>query len=481
MPPRQHPRSWLAGRLRSAAGAVQRLAGRVEPAGHLPQQPPSATPVATPRRFGEPPQHWLDLVAAHAPGLLHDLALDPSPADNAEDRARGGLPGRVDAVGTDPTVDGRFGSGGSFGVPADPSGTGGAPGRAPDTGGARGTAGRGAVVSGYDAPTRSPVRSRSGRPSQVGDPPGGGEVGDPSRGGEVGDPSGGSARGSTRERVPPAAGPAAATRSAGTTSPAGPGAAVPGVRPAAPAHGTAGHTAAADTSADASRLGRPGGSPPPIRSMVFGSPGPATGQPRRPEAGPSPRPPLGPQRSGDVDHGVRRATDPSPAGPAADRRSAGRDGFRGDSDGPSRLAGDRRDRRDSAPSGDLWSRADAATGPASHGRAARSNPGRRADPWTGWSAVRAEDTAASGRVVDGGPWLALPGEPARLPGASHGTRTTVTDGGRAAGTDAPRPVVPSRGVDPWPALPDDSVLWSVAGAALDTAQSTRLDQEQAGG
>ncbi|MGC4835588.1 hypothetical protein ACLQ3D_13920 [Micromonospora vinacea] len=35
-------------------------------------------------------------------------------------------------------------------------------------------------------------------------------------------------------------------------------------------------------------------------------------------------------------------------------------------------------------------------------------------------------------------------------------------------------------LDPWPALPDDTALWSVAGAAVDTAQLTRLDREQAG-
>ena len=55
MPPRRHPRSWLAGRLRSAAGAVQRLAGQVEPTGHLPRRPPRgrADGRATPLR--EPP------------------------------------------------------------------------------------------------------------------------------------------------------------------------------------------------------------------------------------------------------------------------------------------------------------------------------------------------------------------------------------------------------------------------------------------
>ncbi|MEO3774728.1 hypothetical protein ABGB10_30490, partial [Micromonospora sp. B9E7] len=98
MPPRPHPRSWLAGRLRSAAGAVQRLAGRVEPVGQPRQQPPSDPP----RRFGEPPRHWLDLVATHAPGLLRDLDLDPPAADPARGRDDGfGLGDRIDRGGPD--------------------------------------------------------------------------------------------------------------------------------------------------------------------------------------------------------------------------------------------------------------------------------------------------------------------------------------------------------------------------------------------
>ncbi|WP_280101416.1 hypothetical protein [Micromonospora arborensis] len=36
-------------------------------------------------------------------------------------------------------------------------------------------------------------------------------------------------------------------------------------------------------------------------------------------------------------------------------------------------------------------------------------------------------------------------------------------------------------LDPWPALPDDTTLWSVAGAAVNDAQLSRLDREQAGG
>lgn len=110
MPPRRLPRSWLAGRLRSAAGAVQRLAGRVEPSvatGQRSVRRPSEVRTAAPRRFGEPPQHWLDLVAAHAPGLLQDLDLDVPPGGRASTDAadtdtgdgRYGWPGREDGAG----------------------------------------------------------------------------------------------------------------------------------------------------------------------------------------------------------------------------------------------------------------------------------------------------------------------------------------------------------------------------------------------
>ncbi|MER7590931.1 hypothetical protein ABTW72_25675 [Micromonospora sp. NPDC127501] len=91
--------------------------------------------------------------------------------------------------------------------------------------------------------------------------------------------------------------------------------------------------------------------------------------------------------------------------------------------------------------------------------------------------------------MDGGPWLALPGEPAphghpaalRDAGTGTGDGGTGTgDGGRATGIDGPPPSAAVRSVDPWPALPDDTALWSVAGAAVDTAQLIRLDREQAG-
>ncbi|KAB1917930.1 hypothetical protein F8280_28880 [Micromonospora noduli] len=106
--------------------------------------------------------------------------------------------------------------------------------------------------------------------------------------------------------------------------------------------------------------------------------------------------------------------------------------------------------------------------------------------WTGSTATSAGDPSASARgdldrLADGGPWLALPGEPAPPghPAALRDAGTGTPGGGRATGIDGP-PNAAARSVDPWPALPDDTTLWSVAGAAVDTAQLTRLDREQAG-
>ncbi|MEV4482611.1 hypothetical protein [Micromonospora coxensis] len=87
MPPRPVPRSWLARRLRDAADAAERWAARSGPAD---ADPPVDVP---PRRPGQPPEHWLRLVAEHAPGLLRDLDLPPDaagwPAGPAPSEVRG--------------------------------------------------------------------------------------------------------------------------------------------------------------------------------------------------------------------------------------------------------------------------------------------------------------------------------------------------------------------------------------------------------
>ncbi|MEV0809220.1 hypothetical protein [Micromonospora sp. NPDC050200] len=161
-PPRPGPRSWLARRLRVAADAVQRWADDAGPV------PPAEVTPDLPRRPGQPPEHWLRLVAAHAPGLLHGLDLDPdAPPDHAGpstaagrlqgDGVRGnappraGGPARADAPGTPPAARSGMSGAAWAGGPGDtesPTAGGWPAGSAPGTtggwpdGGAPGTAGR---------------------------------------------------------------------------------------------------------------------------------------------------------------------------------------------------------------------------------------------------------------------------------------------------------------------------------------------------
>ncbi|KKJ93183.1 hypothetical protein LQ51_30880, partial [Micromonospora sp. HK10] len=121
MRPRPRPRDWLARALRVTADQLApptgRAAGRPAP-GDL-----------TPGRPGDPPEHWLRLVAAHAPGLLRDLPyatgqdrpLGPGfPADashpDAGDRGAGN-----GGDGTDPGSPGAGGVGGRW-TAGDPAG-----------------------------------------------------------------------------------------------------------------------------------------------------------------------------------------------------------------------------------------------------------------------------------------------------------------------------------------------------------------------
>ncbi|MEU8392051.1 hypothetical protein [Micromonospora sp. NPDC048842] len=486
MPPRRRPRSWLAGRLRSAAGAVQRLAGRVEAAGHLP--PPSQTPVVAPRRFGEPPRHWLDLVAAHAPGLLHDLDLDPSPNGTAEaevrDGGQGESTGRVDAEGADPVVDGR----------SDESSRLGRPGRSSRIDGQADVGGPGA--SGDERSTRSRAESRTGRsacPSRAGGQPDG-------TGSSAAAPSGGGTPSSSSDLTTPPAGstwPDASTPPAGSTWPGGPDATVPPVRRAVRADTTALDTTALDTTTvdstalhstalEARGLPRADGPRQSVPSMVFGPPSSPSGRPHRAEAEATrttSHPPLDAQWSGEVDHW--RSTGSSIARPTADRLPGGRGGFRGDSDAqPSPTENQSGHPRGDAPSTATTSRVDAM---AARRLLNEPNRGGVGASWTSSTATSAGNRPTSGRadlvrVVDGGPWPALPGEPAPPghPAAVGIPGTETSGGGRVTGIDGPLPGAAARSVDPWPALPDDTALWSVAGAAVDTAQLTRLDREQAG-
>ncbi|WP_406069960.1 hypothetical protein [Micromonospora sp. NBC_01638] len=448
MPPRRHPRSWLADRLRSAAGAVQRLAGRIEPAGQL---PPSEAPTAAPRRFGEPPQHWLDLVAAHAPGLLHDLDLDMSPVGSDDASVHDDRPGGSASTGRDgvdaagPATDRAFGSTARVG------GTGAAGGSNP---GARGFAGADG--------SRSPgATERPGRRSQAADGADGTKIGSAS-------PFG---RGAASPSEPdPSTGPDATNGSAGSARPAGPDGSV--------------------------RRGAGGDTPAPTSHPLHRTDNlESTRITRRATR-------IGPPASTSVTGGT-----------AADGLSPGRDGFRGGSadghtwgrEGQPEFTGER---RTGEPDRARTSRLGGAAGAAPDGRDLDGpNLGRLAS-WSG-SAGATVAAGAGGTTIDGrgdlasttggGPWLALPDEPAWVgqpAGRPAGQRVTEagtisgtwadergrgpTDGGWSASTGPWSSVIEARVTDPWPALPDDATLWTVPGDALDAAQLSRLDREQAG-
>ncbi|MFG1866603.1 hypothetical protein [Micromonospora arborensis] len=492
MPPRRHPRSWLAGRLRSAAGAVHRLAGRVEPAGHLPASPPSAPPTAAPRRFGEPPQHWLDLVSAHAPGLLHDLDLDVSPLRPDDAAAYDDRPGETGSIG-------RLGHAApapGYGFDSTTSASGAAEAGGPVTSGSAGPDG-----------SRSPGGTgRSGRTSATGDGPAGDGTGSPGRG--------------------------------GPDTPAGPSGSDASARPTR--SGTGGDTAPAG-GGGLPRAGEPAQQVRPvIRPATSGPLAVPTGHLRH--------------RTDDLEairpapHAPRSTIDPRwtrPQGTTgdalADRLSTGPDGSRGD---PDRSADDQRQRKETQPrftgaqprftSGQPGFTADQpgfagdqpgfAGGRGGPGAARSSGPSStaagqaptgpdldavdRVPRWTGsagaTAAADAEGTTLDRRrdldhAASDWPWLALPDEPARprrqprrpagqrvdetetLDGAAWagGWGRGRTDGGRPTG--APSSTAGARVTDPWPALPDDAALWTVSGDALTDAQLSRLDREQAGG
>ncbi|MET8309318.1 hypothetical protein [Micromonospora sp. NPDC005173] len=78
------------------------------------------------------------------------------------------------------------------------------------------------------------------------------------------------------------------------------------------------------------------------------------------------------------------------------------------------------------------------------------------------------------RAAGSGPWPALPDEP-----ASPGHRAGEAEPG-GSGPDLTGGGWSAVASGLWPALPDDRPLWTVPGEALDAAQLSRLDREQAG-
>ncbi|MET7822897.1 hypothetical protein [Micromonospora zamorensis] len=494
MPPRRHPRSWLAGRLRSAAGAVQRLAGRVEPTGHLPQRPPPDAPTAAPRRFGEPPRHWLDLVAAHAPGLLRDLDLDASPTDGGQIR------------GHDDQQDG-------------PATTAVAPEDGP--------------VRWADEPSRWDTTDRPGTPAgeDTGRSAGtdgfrAGDTAGTGRTDAVTQPGGRGGRVLWSSGTPGSFGLPGATATAGGVEPVD-GTGRAGIHATVGDLGPSGrHDTAGQHGTDGTATGSDG------RAISVGGTATGVGGPRTVDgAGRSggSRSAGGTRRSDGAPDGLASgsairgggavggggASDAAvpPGGPGwgtafapSDRRMPGRvwDGWRspfrrGPSAGSARPFGP-------APRGDtpavdrdgLPRASDCPLAPEEFlDRLDPSGPNSTADG-TGRGGLAAVEAA------DNGPWPALPGERrwseqhagprpgqhrdqrAGHPGAwrdgdlgaGSGGSTRDPGGGGWPVSSAFGPT--ARTTDPWPALPDDGTLWTVPGDALDAAQIGRLDREQAG-
>ncbi|GIJ31487.1 hypothetical protein Vse01_06350 [Micromonospora sediminimaris] len=477
---------------------MHRLAGAVDsPAPGPPAGPPArsggepdtidravaatlAEPHGRPRRPGQPPEHWLRVVTAHAPGLLRDLALDPPPAGTyhhgpgfresdgdgrseecfADPAGEGGLdgPGRRPAT----TVEGAGRHAERPGAATGPDPTADAPTEhSPTSGPAPATHSPTSfallhpthhVTSGIRASTGAPIeaeqRDRSGMSRPVpATAAQHGSAGPGGPGGPVGSSgSSGSSivrRRSTRGAVRAAGAAAAATTDAHDRAPAS----TQGPRPAEPVRGTT--RAGFRTDAE-----RPAAAPATAEPLP---PAPTTRHtdPTSPYTGPA-SPPTGAAACPPVDAAGR------PTG------SAGR---LSDVAGPG-AAG---------PPGNSEPRPAAAT--PGHRAALRLVTGRQrtADPrlpdGDGWA----------GRPIGPGDGRWVPHGPPTGDGRWPGSGLPIGDGRWSVGADVRWPELESsRGgrtrPDPWPALPDDRALWSVPGPADgDEHRTRRLDGEQAGG
>ncbi|MFY1615566.1 hypothetical protein [Micromonospora sp. WMMD736] len=420
MPPRRRPRSWLAGRLRSVAGAVQRLAERVDDPAAAPERP-----VDPPRRLGEPPQHWVDLVAAHAPGLLRELDLDQvaptqdqTPPGPVSPRRPVGPAGHALRPAADLGRVGELGTARTDRLAAAAQGRSGDPHRPTRPGGDGDRARHGAEGSGPGDPHgRSDQRVPVIRPATpIGSEPAGGRYGLESAGGRDGSASGG-----TRFAAQ------AGAHLRETTSTPGPAGEILPRSTAEPS---------------ATSLGRPD------RSMG----GPS--QPALPD---------------EADRRVRIGEHPTEAHPPpddarrAERLTGQLPGRSPEHHFPERhaswLAEQQRSGRYRGP---------AVTAPRHDPYTARRHDQQSRPDRDQHAVVR---HGQRGREI--GQWDGPPG---------YGTGVAEVDGGGrwpASAVFGSTAVGPD--VDPWPALPDDGPLWTVSGAALDAGHERRLDREQAGG
>lgn len=424
MPPRRRPRSWLAGRLRSVAGAVQRLAERVDDPAAAPERP-----VDPPRRLGEPPQHWVDLVAAHAPGLLRELDLDlaaaapthgPAHSDTASPRQRdsSGPVGETSRPATGRTDERAATTHDRLG---DPPGTG-----DPRPGNSGGPAlhdpelvissrlrdgGSGAPEGGAD---RRPLVIR---PAAPGDSE---AAARPASSESAARHSGPESAGGGRPTAPPGTpGTAHLRKTSSTPAPQPPDEILEGF---GPSRGALPPRSSVDPAATRHGRGdeRVGGLPWPA---LPGEPG------RRRRLGEHHADGHAPHHTGHVaeQQQASRYRRPEGAGPRHDRHAA--------------------PRHDRQPWPDRDQHLDTPYVDTSYVDTRRGGEVGQRDGWAG-SGTGPDEVGSHGR------WPAS----AALPST-------------AVGPD----------VDPWPALPDDGPLWTVPGAALDAGHERRLDREQAGG
>ncbi|PZW00424.1 hypothetical protein SAMN05443287_104454 [Micromonospora phaseoli] len=485
--PRRRPRSWLAGRLRSAARAADRFAGALDTSPTPTPDPPLAG-VGSDRRPGQPPEHWLQVVAAHAPGLLRDLTVDLPSAPAAPDWPDSGGPdgGEANGGGTDGGGTGGGGTGGG----------------GPDRGRPGGRSGAGDHPGSRHTP-RSPAGAADPAEDRAGTP-----------------------AATSFALLQPTQHPLSGHRMPGDTwseAAQRDGAGVP-----RPGSGTAGAAMPEQTSHRPTRLG---GRPPQLATR-----GPA-GEAETADAGDR-LPPTGfgtvapvDARSGPTNTSARSARSPArahlslapqprPADPDTTKPRSGAAGpglpATGASPhpgaGPHSAAGPRPDGSARLDAGQLRPARESAHRPATTGspqgnpvarhvgdhhlRAGDAAPGRgggSGSPFPARGQLPPGDGLwpGSGPTAGDGRWTRS-GPPARLP-ARDGRRpddSPPTDDSRRAGTGRPSwPELETqtshggRGhPDPWPPLPDDRALWSPPDPGRpDAERLRRLDSEQAGG
>ncbi|SBT42063.1 hypothetical protein [Micromonospora narathiwatensis] len=477
MRPPRPPRDRLARALRRAAATADRLARALAP------PPPGAAPERAepprPRRPGEPPEHWLRLVAAHAPGLLRDLPPGPAEPDVSVGSGllddaillidEGGAAGNGAGAGPAGAGDGAAGPGRD-----DPGRDHGRSGRLrPRDHGAGVDPGGEPVVVTRELPLRPSAPGSPRRPAQTGTAathrhPDGTAATHRHRDGATathrrpdgtatahGHPDGAAATRGHPDGAARGGGPASAPDGAASASVSartfrrrlrpgsgtGPDTAAGQPRPGAAATTTS--PPGAPTIDAAARRGAPPGADPdgPGYASTAGT-GPEVRRPRRA---------LG--DSAQVQRGPRvEATGPAPAGPRlrpgdpavwTDPPEIGRPHGLGPGSPGSGLA--------PAGSADPRVRLSPRQGPRPHPNPPAASAG------TGGTgpAGRGAPGRPEWRGPDAGPWPALPDEVHDVP-RGEGRR------------------------DPWPALPDDRELWAPVTGVPDAGHLRRLDREQAG-